>query len=420
MARVTVFGGAGVVGSICVRTLARSGVFSEIIVADADMARADKLVRELNEKQRIKAVKVDANDPGSLRAAMDGSSVVVNCIGPFYRFAPPVLAAACESRVNYVDICDDYDATEVLLGMDSKAREVGILALIGMGSSPGLANVLIRFCTDYLLDPGCTESIDIYHAHGGEPEEGRAVVAHRIHSMLTEIPVYLDGEYRKVKLFEESGRALEGEVFLPEVGKCAVYPYPHPETITLPRYVKGVKRVTNLGTVLPQSYAELIKAMVKLGIVENEPIDVNGTPVSPREFTISYVLEQRRRLLDEEGLKEPVGCLRLVVSGTQDGKKVTYAINLSSRGRGMGDATGIPAAMGAILMQRGKLRGSGALPPEACVDPMDVFDLAREVLAPEKMAGLPVTIEKMTEEGQVLQVFSLTEAVEMSRAQKGK
>jgi len=175
-----------------------------------------------------------------------------------------------------------------------------------------------------------------------------------------------------------------------------------------------------LGTVLPQAYAELIKTMVKLGIVENEPIDVNGTPVSPREFTISYVLKQRRRLLDEAGLKEPVGCLRLVVSGTQEGEKITYAINLSSRGRGMGDATGIPAAMGAILMQRGKLRGTGALPPEACVDPLDVFALAREVLAPEKMAGLPVTIEKMTEEGRVFRVFSLMEAVEMARAQKGK
>lgn len=415
MASVTVLGGAGVVGSICVRTLARTGAFAHIRVADADYERARRLADALGgEPAGISAVRVDATDPLSIRAAVEGSSVAVNCIGPFYRFGPQVLSAVCDARVNYVDVCDDFDATEKILAMDGKAREAGILALVGMGSSPGLANVLIRFCTDFLLDPGCTESIDIYHAHGGEREEGRAVVAHRIHSMLADIPVFLDGEFRTVKLFEESGRALEQVTELPEVGTCAVYPYPHPETITLPRYIQGVRRVTNLGTVLPPAYAELIKGMVRLGITGEEPLDVQGRQVIPREFTISYVLAQRPRLLEEAGLKEPVGCLKMVVRGTKEGEPLTYVISLASRGQGMGEATGIPAAMGAILVERGKLPGRGVLPPEACVDPLDLFELAREVLAGEGLRGLPVTIQRIPEGGPV-ETLDLMSAVKMVR-----
>ena len=67
--------------------------------------------------------------------------------------------------------------TEQLLEMDGDAKRAGITALIGLGSSPGVANVLVRFCAETLLDQ--VEAVDIYHAHGGEGVEGPAVVKHR-------------------------------------------------------------------------------------------------------------------------------------------------------------------------------------------------------------------------------------------------
>ncbi len=64
--------------------------------------------------------------------------------------------------------------------------------------------------------------------------------------MLSPIPVFLDGEYKEVKLFEESGRALEDAEFS-GLGKYPVYVYPHPETITLPKYIKEViKKIWDL------------------------------------------------------------------------------------------------------------------------------------------------------------------------------
>jgi len=404
MSRVTVLGGGGAVGSIATKTLASSGVFSDIVVADINMAAARKVVKEAR-RAKLTAVQLDAESPESIKKAIAGSAVVLNCVGPFYKYGPVILKAVIGAGINYVDVCDDFDATEALLAMDEKAKKAGVSALIGMGSSPGVANVLVRFCADSLLDE--VEAVDIYHAHGGEKVEGAAVVKHRIHSMKMDIPVFLDGMFTTVKLFEESGRALEEEAEFENVGTYRVYAYPHPETITLPHYLKGVKRVTNLGLVLPPAYAELIKGMVRLGITDEKPLEVQGRKVIPLEFAVAFILAQRGRLMKEAGITEPMGCLKIVVKGYKDGGKNTYIFSMSSRGQGMGEGTGIPAAIGAMIMATGKIKKKGVLPPEACVNPMDLLELAKTKVKAAGGRGFPITIEHIDKGGksQTLNLF---------------
>jgi len=396
--RITILGGCGTVGSIAAKTLASSDIFSKIVIGDIDVQKAKKLALELG-PEKVSAVKVDASDPDSIKEAIKGSSLVLNCIGPFYEFGPKVLKATIDSGIDYVDICDDFDATEKLLAMDEDAKRARISALIGMGSSPGVANVLVRFCADILLDE--VGSIDIYHAHGGEETEGPAVVKHRIHSMIIDVPMFLDGKFTTVNIFEESGKALEEEVEFRDVGKYRVYAYPHPETITLPRYIKGVKRVTNLGLVLPPAYAELIKGVVRLGITSEEPIEVKGQKVSPLEFAVAYILSQRERLMKEAGITEPMGCLKIVVKGRKKGESSTYVFSMSSRGAGMGEGTGIPAALGAMLMGQGKITEKGVFPPEAGIKPMDLLELAQEKVKIGGKAGMPLAIEHIDKDGNV-------------------
>jgi saccharopine dehydrogenase (NAD+, L-lysine-forming) len=324
---------------------------------------------------------------------------VLNCVGPFYKYGPVILKTVIGAGINYVDVCDDFDATEALLAMDEKAKKAGVSALIGMGSSPGVANVLVRFCADSLLDK--VEAVDIYHAHGGEQIEGAAVVKHRIHSMKMGIPVFLNGKFSAVKLFEDSGRTLEEEAQFENVGTYRVYAYPHPETITLPHYLKGVKRVTNLGLVLPPAYAELIKGMVRLGITDEEAVEVQGQKVIPQEFAVAFILAQRKKLMKEAGITEPMGCLKIVVKGYKGGDKSTYIFSMSSRGQGMGEGTGIPAAIGVIIMATGKIKEKGVLPPEACVNPMDLLELAKTSVKTAGGKGFPIVIEHIDKDGKL-------------------
>ena len=405
MSRVTVLGRSGAVGSIAAETLASSGVFSDVVVADINIAAARKVAGKLK-GVKASAVEFDADGPQSLRKAIGGSSVVLNCVGPFYKYGPTILKTVIDARINYVDICDDFDATEKLLAMDDKAKKAGVSALIGMGSSPGVANILVRFCADSLLDQ--VEAVDIYHAHGGEKIEGPAVVKHRIHSMKINIPMFLDGKFTTVNLFDDSGKALEEETEFKDVGTYNVYGYPHPETITLPKYLKGIKRVTNLGLVLPPAYAELIKGMVRLGVTDEKPIEVQGHKIVPLEFAVAYILSQRERLLKEAKIDQPMGCLKIVVKGYKDGGKNTYIFSMSSRGQGMGEGTGIPAAIGAIIMGTGKITQKGVLTPEACVNPMDLLELAKTKVKTVGGRGFPISIEHIDRDGksQKLNLFS--------------
>jgi len=379
--------------------LAATDYFDEYVIADKDIEAARKLSSELGE-ERVKAVELNADDAQSLEDAVSGASVILNCVGPFYKYGPPILEAAIKAGIDYVDICDDLDATEAMLAMDGKAADAGISALIGMGSSPGMANLLVKFTAETLLDQ--VDSVDIYHAHGGEDVEGPAVIKHRFHSMEIDIPMFLDGEYKTVRLFEESGKALEEETDFRDVGTYPVYGYPHPETMTLPKYIKGVKRVTNLGLVIPVSYAELIKSMVKLGLTSDEPLEVQGEMIIPREFAVAFVISRRDGLLKEAGIDFPRGCLKIVVKGSKDGDPHSYVFQMSSSGMGMGEGTGIPAALGAIVMGQGKITLKGAFPPEADVSPMDMIQLAGEIIKSSgKGDSAPIFIEHIDKDGNV-------------------
>jgi saccharopine dehydrogenase (NAD+, L-lysine-forming) len=402
MSRIIVIGGSGVVGSVAVRTLAKSGEFSHIVVADIDLQKAQNLVSDISNPS-ISTIQLDATDYDAIMNAIKVYDVVLNCSGPFYKLAPPIVKAAIESKIDYVDICDDYDATVKLLELHDSARKAGITALLGMGSSPGVANLLARLCADIMLDE--VESIDILHAHGGEPNEGPAVVAHRIHSMTSPIPMYLNGEYVTVKYFEQSGIALQAVHDFQNIGSYRCYPYPHPETLTLPKYI-DCKRVTNLGCVLPPEYYDLTREVVKIGLTSEKPLSVRGQQVSPIDFAIAYIIRERERILRETDFGIQRGCLKISVKGIMDGKPHQFDFSLSSIGESMGEGTGIPAAFGAILMNRGKITEKGVLPPEACVNPPDFLGLMQETLGLEGATseGSPLIIESINSEGSVERV----------------
>lgn len=401
MPSIVVLGGAGGVGSVAVRALATFDEVDGIVIADADADAADALAARLG--GRVSAVPFNADDPAGLPAAAAGAAVVLNCVGPFYRFGPPLLAAAVAAGVDYVDVCDDLDATVAMLAQDEAAMAAGVRALIGMGNSPGLANVLVRFCADHLLDE--VHSADIMHVHGGEADEGAAVIKHRIHAMTNDVPVFVDGAFVDVRMLEPSGEAFARSVDFPSVGRCTVRPYPHPETITLPRHVAGLRRATNLGAVVPEAYFQLTMDAARLGICTEDAIPVGGAEVVGRDFAVAFIQARRPALLAAAGLSAPRGCLMVEVAGTKDGEAHAYVFSMSSGEQGAGEGTGIPAALGAVLMLRGRLGAPGVSPPEAVVDPLEMIGLARAVVPHFGMGGgLPLTLEHHGPGGAVQRV----------------
>jgi len=381
MAKVVVLGGSGAVGSVAVRALAQQEMFSEVVIGDTNISRAMEIVLQIG-SPKLSAVEVNAEDPSVLKAVIKGSDVVLNCIGPFYKTVKTILTAVIQSGINYVDVCDDVDATEEILKMDGEAKRAGITALIGMGNSPGATNLLAKFAADTLLDE--TDSVDIFHTHGGEPIEGEGVIGHRFHCMTIDIPMFLDGKLTYVKYFGPDGIALRQTFNFPVVGdNIPLYPYPHPEQVTLPKHIK-LRQVTNKGSVLPIEYYDLTRDLCALGLSSKDPLDVKGQKVIPYDFAIAYILKQREKILKETRFGTQRGCCTVIAKGKKGGKYQEYRFHMASRSQALGEGTGIPAAIGVILMLQGKVLGKGVFPPEGCVNPADFISLVSQVMKLDK------------------------------------
>ena len=375
MAKVIVLGGCGAVGSVAVKTLATQEMFTQVVIGDWNIAKAEALAKDLGPK--VSAVKVNAEDSKSIKTAVKGCDIVLNCVGPFYKTVKTILTAVIELGINYIDVCDDVDVTIDILNMDSQAKKAGISAVIGMGNSPGISNLLGKFAAENLLDE--TDAIDIFHAHGGEAIEGEGVIGHRFHCMTIDVPMFLDGKLTYVKYFGPDGIALRQNFVFPVLGEVPLYPYPHPEQVTMPRYIK-TKQVTNKGSVIPNEYYNMTRDLCGLGLASKEPLDVKGVKVTPYDFAMAYIIKQRERILKETNFGKQRGCLSIVVKGKKGGKYREYRFHLASRSEALGEGTGIPAALGVILMQQGKITTKGVQPPEGCINPTDLLALVPQVM----------------------------------------
>ena len=145
-----------------------------------------------------------------------------------------------------------------------------------------------------------------------------------------------------------------------------------------PKYVK-TKRVTNLGSVLPIEYYRLTSELCRIGLTSKEPLDVKGQQVVPYDFAVAFIIRERERILKETNFGHRKGGMSVVVRGKKDNKFREYRLHGVSQKQGLGEGTGFPCSVAAILMQEGKVTGKGVLPPEGCIDPREFLDLYKPI-----------------------------------------
>ncbi len=81
----------------------------KLLYLEIDQERLDTISKRFE----IKTTKFNvlaANASDELRES--GYDAVVSAIGPFYVFGEDSLKLAIDAGINFVDICDDYDATQ--------------------------------------------------------------------------------------------------------------------------------------------------------------------------------------------------------------------------------------------------------------------------------------------------------------------
>jgi saccharopine dehydrogenase (NAD+, L-lysine-forming) len=353
--RGLIIGGVGGMGQGVARDLIKQEKVTAVILADL-FPDPQRLSTKLRENEKTELVKMDVNDHESMVNAFKEVNVVINTAGPFYKTAVPVAKAAVAAKVNYIDICDDYEGTEILFNskIDNLAKDAGITVLTGMGSDPGTNNVLVKWYADRL-----DEVDDIYlYWVVSIAELAGAAWDHSLHMTLGKIPQYINGEL----VYVEGGTEVVAEQFLEPLGTCHVRYVGHPQPLTLPKYIKGVKNVIIKGALIPLWVDELIKEQKDTGFLGTEPIDIKGAQVTPYDLALKLwetIPEGRDNGPQSSGLK-------VIVNGKRNGNRVTYTADMVGR---MAPGTGLPASIASLMMDAGDVTVTGVVAPEGCIDP---------------------------------------------------
>jgi short subunit dehydrogenase-like uncharacterized protein len=130
MATLLVLGASGTMGQLIVREAVRRDL--RVILAGR---RADQLMQLASTLPagQARAATVDIGDTATLAPVIGDADVVLNTVGPFSRFAEPIVSACLQARTAYVDLANELPAVTALLDRDDEARRQGVQLVTGAG-----------------------------------------------------------------------------------------------------------------------------------------------------------------------------------------------------------------------------------------------------------------------------------------------
>ncbi|MBF6211669.1 saccharopine dehydrogenase NADP-binding domain-containing protein [Nocardia puris] len=396
--RVLVLGGAGEVGRAAARVLGADAEVDQVVIADLAADRARAVAAELGEKAT--AVAVDVTDHAALVARMREADVVVNTVGPYFRFGPGVLRAAIDAGRDYVDVCDDPAPTVTMLDMRAEAEAAGITAVLGIGASPGLANLLAAHALAG-LDRAETV-ITGWNLAMAQPESRSwrpsAAVVHGIEQVSNTIPVIRGGE----QVWERPLRRTVVEY--PGLGRATGWTFGHPEPVTLARAFPDIRESVNLA--LAPRYVAGVLTLLGRGVTHG--VLSRASAASVAALAENLLPSGSVGLLAGSTLPP----LFALATGERDGAPATVACALGQvPGLTMAEVTGIPLAVGALM----RAQRPGVHPPEAVFTPDEFFRrLAPHCVGrptPESLAVVTASYESEAANAEALQRGSLITAL---------
>jgi saccharopine dehydrogenase (NAD+, L-lysine-forming) len=398
--------GAGGVGAAFASIAARRDFFDLIVIADYDLARAEKAAAN---HDRFLAARIDASDASSVTDLCREHAIthVMNAVDPLFNMS--VFNGAYTAGAHYLDMAMSlskphpeapYEKTGVKLGDEQFAvagqwEAGGRLALVGIGVEPGLSDVFARYAADHDFS-----EIDELGTRDGAnlvvtDEAGREIFAPSF-SMWTTIEeclnppvVWEGGEWHTTAPFSEP------EVFdFPEgIGPVECVNVEHEEVLLMPRWV-DCKRVTfKYG--LGDEFINILKVLHTLGLDRTEKVRVKGVDVSPRDVVAAALPDPATVGPRMTGKT----CAGLWVTGKdKDGRpRSTYYYHVVDNEWTMREyghqcvvwQTAINPVVALELLSRGTWSGAGVLGPEA-FDAVPFLDLLADYGSPwgrREMAG---------------------------------
>ena len=342
--------GAGMVGSAMAIDLTSQ---FDVTLTDRDQQALDKAYKRCSE---LKTLVLDVTNKTLLSETIKGYDLVVCAVPGFLGFE--TLKTIIDSGSDVVDISF---FPENSLDLDALAKEKNVTAIVDCGVAPGMDNVILGYYNQIM------ELTDFECLVGGLPKTKKWPFCYKAPFS----PVDVIEEYTRPARYVENGNIVTREALT----DCEYVEFDGVGTLEsfnsdgLRSIIYTMPHIPNMKekTLRYPGHVEYVKVLKESGFFDERTVSVNGTEISPLEFT-SKILFNEWKLGDEEA---ELTVMRVTVKGkNKDGQieEVVYDLHdeydPESKVSSMSRTTGYTATAAANLILSNTFNEKGVFPPE--------------------------------------------------------
>ncbi len=346
---VAVLGAAGTIAPAIIRDLSESDEVQRMRLLDLDRDRAGAVASE-HGGGKASAEAVDARSVDQLAALLGEADVLVNTAS--YRINLEAMRACLTAGCHYLDLGGLYWMTGRQRELSRDFEQAGLLAVLGIGSSPGKTNLMARHALAQLDDDQEIEAIEVAAA-GRDPvpaDDGRLRPPYAIQTLLDELtlaPVVIrEGQLNEIEPLSDGGLIDYGA----PIGEAQTIYTLHSELATFGESF-GCQAASFRLSLAPALLSRL-KELVGASPDEVATAAREAAPASAQTVSVHLVT-----------VRTAAG--RTLQVRAQTGPHFGLGGSIVS--------TATPAAATVRLLARGALTARGALPPEGCIEPTEMF-----------------------------------------------
>jgi len=353
--------GAGLQGCATAFDLLHNPAVTQVTIADLHPDRLAPFLAPYQGTERLKSVKLDVKDLAAATELMRGHVSVMSAI-PYY-FNGPMAACAVEAGCNFADLGGNTEIVFEQKKLDAAATAKGLSVIPDCGLAPGMVNIL---AAEGIRRLDKAEKVKIFV--GGLPRHPEPPLNYQIvYSLEGALDYYTTtswilrgGKRTPVDALSE----LEPVVFPEPVGTLEAF-HTAGGVSTMPFTYEGKVDMLEYKTLRYPGHVAIMKPIRELGLLGNEPIDVKGVQVRPRDVFIAAATPVLKKPKAED-----LVALRVEASGIRNGKPATIAWQLVDHKdterniSAMMRTTGYSLAITGLMQADGRVKAKGVLTPD--------------------------------------------------------
>ncbi len=308
--------GGGRQGTAAAYDMGKFGDAEKVFIADIDLMAAEASARRVNKllgKEIAHPARLDVRDEPQLNDFLKNVDSFLSAVP--YWLNPDITRAAIAAKACMCDLGGNTDLVLEQMKLDSQAKAAGIAVIPDCGQVPGMGTSLAVYAMS-LLD----KTEEIYMWDGGNDQNPRPPFNY----ILTFNIAGLTNEYYGEAIFLKDHKITRVPTFREEDYEVLEFPEPIGKmeafvagggTSTAPWTFEGKIKTYQNKTLRWKGHFAQWKTVIDMGLMDLEPVEVNGMQVCPRDVLHACVEPKIRATETDRDLV----IVRIKAIGEKDG-----------------------------------------------------------------------------------------------------